>query len=125
MPARQTLEQRTLADDLCTGWLVEGQVDDPLAMAIGTGHQPIVRPHRDIVCHRTKRRCHAIIPVSVLSVQDVTVLNVFRDTATMLFRSAPFVEYLLLARFGDRWLILNALYYVLGWPMEIHPRRLR
>jgi hypothetical protein len=28
-------------------------------------------------------------------------------------RSAPFVEYLHLARFGDRWLIVNALYCVL------------
>jgi len=25
----------------------------------------------------------------------------------------PFVEYLHLARFGDRWLIVNALYYLL------------
>ena len=46
-------------------------------------------------------------------VQDVTVLNVFRDIATVMVRSAPFVEYLHLARFGERWLIVNALYYVL------------
>jgi hypothetical protein len=46
-------------------------------------------------------------------VQEVTVLNVFRDIATVMVRSAPFVEYLHVARFGERWLIVNALYYVL------------
>ena len=46
-------------------------------------------------------------------VQDVTVLDVFRDIATVMVRSQPFIEYLHLARFGDRWLIVNALYYVL------------
>jgi hypothetical protein len=46
--------------------------------------------------------------------QDVTVLDVFRDIATVMVRSEPFVEYLHLARFGDRWLIVNALYLVLG-----------
>jgi ketosteroid isomerase-like protein len=46
-------------------------------------------------------------------VQDVTVLDVFRDMATVMVRSEPFVEYLHLARFGDRWLIVNALYTVL------------
>ena len=45
--------------------------------------------------------------------QDVTVLDVFRDVATVMVQSEPFVEYLHLARFGDRWLIVNALYYVL------------
>jgi hypothetical protein len=45
--------------------------------------------------------------------QEVTVLNVFRDIATVMVRSEPFVEYIHLARFGDRWLIVNALYYVL------------
>ena len=46
-------------------------------------------------------------------VQEVTVLDVFGDIATVMVRSAPFVEYLHLARFGDRWLIVNALYCVL------------
>jgi hypothetical protein len=45
--------------------------------------------------------------------QQVTVLDVFRDIATVMVRSEPFVEYLHLARFGDRWLIVNALYQVL------------
>ncbi|MBA3689942.1 MAG: nuclear transport factor 2 family protein [Actinobacteria bacterium] len=45
--------------------------------------------------------------------QDVTVLDVFRDIATVMVRSEPFHEYLHLARFGDRWLIVNALYLVL------------
>lgn len=40
----------------------------------------------------------------------MTVLNVFRDIATVMVRSEPFVEYLHLARFGDNWLIVNALY---------------
>jgi hypothetical protein len=46
-------------------------------------------------------------------VQEVTVLDMFRDIATVMVRSEPFIEYLHLARFGDRWLIVNALYYVL------------
>jgi hypothetical protein len=41
---------------------------------------------------------------------EVTVLATFRDIATVAVRSEPFVEYLHLARFGDRWLIVNALY---------------
>jgi hypothetical protein len=45
--------------------------------------------------------------------QEVTVLDVFRDMATVMVRSEPFVEYLHLARFGNRWLIVNALYTVL------------
>jgi hypothetical protein len=46
--------------------------------------------------------------------QQVTVLDVFRDIATVMVRSEPFVEYLHIARFGDRWLIVNALYHVLA-----------
>ena len=46
-------------------------------------------------------------------VQEVTVLDVYRDVATVMVRSEPFREYLHLARFGDRWLIVNALYQVL------------
>ena len=42
--------------------------------------------------------------------QEITVLDVFRDIATVMVRSEPFVEYLHLARFGSRWLIVNALY---------------
>ena len=42
--------------------------------------------------------------------QDVTVLDVASDIATVKVVSAPFTEYLHLARFGDRWLIVNALY---------------
>lgn len=42
--------------------------------------------------------------------QDVTVLDVSGDIAAVKVVSAPFVEYLHLARFGDRWLIVNALY---------------
>lgn len=45
--------------------------------------------------------------------QEVTVLDVFRDMATVVVRSEPSVEYLHLARFGDGWLIVNALYTVL------------
>jgi Putative lumazine-binding len=42
--------------------------------------------------------------------QEVIVLDVCRDIATVMVRSAPFVEYLHLARFDNRWLIVNALY---------------
>jgi putative lumazine-binding protein len=45
--------------------------------------------------------------------QEVTVLDIYKDIATVMVRSEPFNEYLHLARFGDRWLIVNALYYVL------------
>jgi hypothetical protein len=45
--------------------------------------------------------------------QEVTVLDVFKDIATVMVRSEPFIEYLHLARFGNRWLIVNALYFVL------------
>ncbi len=34
--------------------------------------------------------------------QEVTVLDVFRDIATVMVRSEPFVEYVHLARFGNR-----------------------
>lgn len=42
--------------------------------------------------------------------QDVTVLDLFRDVASVVVRSEPFTEYLHLGRFGDRWLIVNAFY---------------
>jgi Putative lumazine-binding len=44
--------------------------------------------------------------------QDVTVLDIYDDIATVMVRSQPFIEYLHLGRFGDRWLIVNALYHV-------------
>jgi hypothetical protein len=46
-------------------------------------------------------------------VQEVTVLDVFEDIATVMVRSEPFVEYLHLARFVDRWLIVNVLYHAI------------
>ena len=42
--------------------------------------------------------------------QDVTVLDAFRNMATVKVTSQPFVEYLHLSRFGEKWLIVNALY---------------
>jgi hypothetical protein len=42
--------------------------------------------------------------------QDVTVLDLSKDIAAVKVVSNPFIEYLHLARFGDRWLIVNALY---------------
>jgi Putative lumazine-binding len=44
--------------------------------------------------------------------QDVTVCDVSQHIASVVVRSAPFVEYLHLAKFGDRWLIVNALYRI-------------
>ena len=46
--------------------------------------------------------------------QEVTVLDVFQGIATVMVRSQPFTEYVHLGRFGDRWLIVNALYLVLA-----------
>jgi|SRR3954464_10329995 ketosteroid isomerase-like protein len=45
--------------------------------------------------------------------QEVTVCDVSDDIASVVVRSEPFVEYLHIARFGERWLIVNALYRVL------------
>jgi hypothetical protein len=42
--------------------------------------------------------------------QDVTVLDISKDIAAVKVVSMPFIEYLQMARFGDRWLIVNALY---------------
>jgi hypothetical protein len=42
--------------------------------------------------------------------QEVEVLDVSVDIATAKVRSQPFVEYVHLARFDDRWLIINTLY---------------
>jgi len=41
---------------------------------------------------------------------EYVVLDVFRDIATCLILSEPFMDYLHLARFGGRWLIVNVLY---------------
>lgn len=40
----------------------------------------------------------------------VTVLDVFRNTASTKVLSHPFVDYLHLARFRERWVIVNALW---------------
>ena len=45
--------------------------------------------------------------------QEVIILDVFRDMASVVVHSEPFTEYLHLGRFGDRWLIVNAFYRVL------------
>ena len=42
--------------------------------------------------------------------QDVEVLHVSAEIATAMVHSQPFVEYIHLARFADRWLIVNTLY---------------
>lgn len=41
---------------------------------------------------------------------EVTVLDVFPNVASVKVASAPFMDYLHVARFGDRWLIVNVLY---------------
>lgn len=43
---------------------------------------------------------------------EVAVLDVSDGIATVKVRSRPYVDYLHLARFGDRWLIVNVLYRV-------------
>jgi hypothetical protein len=42
--------------------------------------------------------------------QDVEVLDVSGDIATAMVHSQPFVEYVHLARFDGRWLVVNTLY---------------
>jgi hypothetical protein len=49
--------------------------------------------------------------------QDVEVLDVSADIATVRVRSQPFVEYVHLARFDGRWLIVNALYQDASGPL--------
>lgn len=49
-------------------------------------------------------------PKEVDRAYDVTVLDCFSSIATVKVASAPFMDYLHLARFGDRWLIVNVLY---------------
>jgi hypothetical protein len=44
--------------------------------------------------------------------QEVTVCDLSEHIASVVVRSVPFTEYLHLAKFGDRWLIVNALYRV-------------
>jgi hypothetical protein len=48
--------------------------------------------------------------------QEVFVCDISDHIASAVVRSAPFVEYLHLAKFDDRWLIVNALYRVLMPP---------
>lgn len=40
----------------------------------------------------------------------VEVLDISNETASVKVTSARFIDYLHIARFGDRWLIVNALY---------------
>jgi hypothetical protein len=41
---------------------------------------------------------------------DVVVFDIDGDVATVKVTSAPYVEYLQMARFGERWLIVNVLW---------------
>ena len=41
---------------------------------------------------------------------EVTVLDVFPNIASVKVASGPIMDYLHVARFGHRWLIVNALY---------------
>ena len=41
---------------------------------------------------------------------EIAILDVARDVATAKVLSEPFVDYLHLARVGDRWVIVNAIY---------------
>ena len=62
-------------------------------------------PTEQLVTDTASGECTGFAPS-----QEVMVLDVFRDIATVKVRAAPFVEYLHLARFDNRWLIVNALY---------------
>ena len=54
--------------------------------------------------------------------QQVTVLDLYGDIASVAVLSKPFVEYLHLAHFEDRWLIVNALYTRAGAPESAERR---
>jgi len=43
---------------------------------------------------------------------EITILDVFRHIATVKILSHPYMDYLHLARFNDRWLIVNVLWEV-------------
>lgn len=45
-------------------------------------------------------------------IQTVTVLDIYGDIATAMCYSEPFTDYVHLGRYGDRWLIVNALYAI-------------
>jgi len=46
--------------------------------------------------------------------EEVTICDLSDDIASVIVRSEPLAEYLHIARFGERWLIVNALYRVLA-----------
>ena len=41
---------------------------------------------------------------------EITVLDTYGEIATVKVTSVPYIDYLHLARFGDRWLIVNVLW---------------
>lgn len=43
---------------------------------------------------------------------EIVILDVFRHSATVKVASHPYMDYLHLAKFNDRWLIVNCLYEV-------------
>ena len=95
----------------------------------GERMRAVLHPHRAKRCHRAPGTDSMVLhedPAETLiedtasgegtsfePSQDVTVCAISGDIASVIVRSAPFDEYLHLARFGDRWLIVNALYRVL------------
>jgi hypothetical protein len=62
-------------------------------------------PYRDMV-EATGRRARAASGRDY----ELVVLDVFDGIATAKILSEPYMDYLHLARFGDRWLIVNVLY---------------
>jgi hypothetical protein len=89
----------------------------------------VLHPHLAKRCHRSPGRDSLVLhedPAETLiedtgngegttfePSQEVTVCDVSDDIASVVVRSEPFVEYLHIGRFGERWLIVNALYRVL------------
>jgi hypothetical protein len=98
-------------------------------MGDGERMRAVLHPHLAKRCHRTPGTDSLVLhedPTESLiedtaggegtsfePSQDVTVCALSGDIASVIVRSQPFDEYLHLARFGDRWLIVNALYRVL------------
>ncbi len=56
------------------------------------------------------REGHGTVTPAADQTYRVSILDVFRNTASVKVVSHPFVDYLHLARFNDRWLIVHALW---------------
>ena len=83
--------------------LAKRAVDDESAGGLALDEAP----HGAMVAAAARRQ-----PETSRRDYELTVLDVFDGIATVKLLSARYMDYLHLARFGDRWLIVNVLYAV-------------